>query len=340
MNLYDILACPMCKGAVVRHDHTLVCAQCQRAYPILNGIPVLLPEGSTPAPYDHALTVRTSYDPWLPRIVLQSLTADAISLEIGAGNMALSVPNIIRMDITLTPYVDVVGDAHALPFLPNTFSFVFSSAVIEHLRQPFVAAQEMHAILRNGGYVYGECSFVFPYHSHPFHYFNASYKGMEELFQAFTCIRSGVGPHQGPSFAIEALLRTYLYFLEPYNDPDVRPLKDLLQQVLAQPLRQHDLRFSQEAALQCAACIYFFGVKSPHASAVIPAALQSLHAQHPELQQRFADFFDLGIADNILAWAQTADRQRYSELAAYFDAIVPFRKDGTTEDQSPHPLYQ
>lgn len=341
MNLYDILACPTCKTAVIRQEQTLTCVQCRRTYPIVDNIPILLPEGTTPAPYDHAILVRTSYDlGWLPRVVLQSLPADAIHLEIGAGNLALSVPNIIRMDITQNPYVDVIGDAHALPFLPGTFSFIFSSAVIEHLRQPFIAAQEMYNVLRNGGYVYGECSFIFPYHGHPHHYFNASHRGMEQVFESFTSIRAGVGAHQMPSFAIEALLLTYLRFVESHTDPGMQLLKDLLRQVLAQPLRHYDARFSQDAALFCAACTYFFGVKSPQASAVIPAVLQSLYAQRPELQQRFPNLFDLGIAENILAWAPTADRQHYPMLAEYFETLVPFYKNGVVENGHLPPLHQ
>lgn len=339
MNLYDILACPHCKVAVVRQTpETLVCSQCRRTYPIINNVPVLLPDGSTAAPYDHAVPLRTNYDPWLPRVVLQSLTADAIILELGAGNITLSVPNIIRMDITLTPHVDVVGDAHALPFLPETFSFIFSSAVIEHLRQPFLAAQEMDTALRNGGYLYGECAFIFPYHGHPHHYFNASHSGMEEVFKSLTRLRVGVGPHQGPSFAIEALLTTYLFFLDPYSDAESQSLKHLLRQVLAQPLRAHDLKFSQEAALVCCACNYFFGVKAPQASVVIPAVLQSLYHQSQELQQRFPHLFDLAFPENIMAWAHTADRQQYPALAEHFDTLVPFRKDESVSNGDVHLL--
>ena len=43
--LYDILACPMCKGDVAYNkDKTaLVCKKCKIDYPIKEGIPVMLP---------------------------------------------------------------------------------------------------------------------------------------------------------------------------------------------------------------------------------------------------------------------------------------------------------
>ena len=43
--LLDILACPACKGKIeyVEADEKLVCrGECQRRYPIRNGIPVML----------------------------------------------------------------------------------------------------------------------------------------------------------------------------------------------------------------------------------------------------------------------------------------------------------
>lgn len=333
MSLYDVLACPTCKGALLRQDNTLVCPDCQRSYPIINNIPILLPDGSAPVTqYQHELQVRAGYDPWVHRVVLQSLPPDAIILEIGAGNMSFDVPNIIRMDVTLTPYVDVVGDAHALPFLPNTFAFAFSLAVVEHLRQPFVAAQEIYNALRNGGYVYNECNFVFPYHAYPHHYFNMTQQGLDEVHRPFTRLRSGVAPYQMPSFAVQALLETYLQGLGSDGDPDARQFTRLLQQVLDQPLRSYDSRFSEEAATRCAAGVYFFGIKYPQSTSdVIPAVVQSVYNQTPGLQQRFPNIFDLGTANNIMVWAQIEGRQ-------HLDAIVPFRKNETIKEHNQRAL--
>jgi hypothetical protein len=43
-DLLDILACPACKTPVTLEGEELVCAQCQRRYPIRNDIPVMLIE--------------------------------------------------------------------------------------------------------------------------------------------------------------------------------------------------------------------------------------------------------------------------------------------------------
>jgi len=44
--LLQLLACPACGGDVVLKAERVVCTQCQRKYPIKEGIPVLLVEQS------------------------------------------------------------------------------------------------------------------------------------------------------------------------------------------------------------------------------------------------------------------------------------------------------
>ncbi len=45
--LLDILACPACKSDVRLSNDRIVCVKCRRAYPIKNGIPIMLVEEST-----------------------------------------------------------------------------------------------------------------------------------------------------------------------------------------------------------------------------------------------------------------------------------------------------
>jgi len=40
--LLDILVCPVCKTPLAIEDNRLKCAQCRRAYPVRDDIPVLL----------------------------------------------------------------------------------------------------------------------------------------------------------------------------------------------------------------------------------------------------------------------------------------------------------
>ena len=328
----------MCHRRVRPRGDGLGCAQCGRTYPIVHGVPVLLPEDSDAFPLDSTLPGRNGYDPWIPRTAIESLPADAVILEIGAGNMEASRPNLIRMDVTLTPHVDVVGDAHALPFLADTLDFVFSLAVVEHLRQPWIAAEEMLRVLRPGGYVYAECSFVFPFHGHPHHYFNASHIGMRELFRRFTPVRAGVGPHQMPSFALRAFAETYRFFLEPHQDEDARRLKERLAGILGENLEEFDTRFDQETALRVAACTYFFGAKDPGANQVIPAPVLEAYGRRPDLKARFPMPLDIGADHNVLAWALSDEGLREEAIAAFRAAVVPFDKNDARPVSEPEPV--
>lgn len=47
-DLLEILACPVCrKPLVLRGEDSLKCNECQRVYPIRNGIPILLEAEAT-----------------------------------------------------------------------------------------------------------------------------------------------------------------------------------------------------------------------------------------------------------------------------------------------------
>lgn len=50
--ILDILVCPVCKGQLVleRERSELVCSPCRLAYPIRDGIPVMLPEEARALP--------------------------------------------------------------------------------------------------------------------------------------------------------------------------------------------------------------------------------------------------------------------------------------------------
>ena len=114
----------------------------------------MFPDGSIPeVRHESELLIRQSYDPWVHRVILQSLLDDQVILDIGSGNMALDDPCVIHMDVMLSPYVDIVADAHFLPFLPESIDYIFSLAVFEHLRNPFVAARSIYEVLKDGGYI-------------------------------------------------------------------------------------------------------------------------------------------------------------------------------------------
>lgn len=43
-DLQKIMACPVCKGPLVFEETRILCKKCRKAYPVKEGIPVMLPE--------------------------------------------------------------------------------------------------------------------------------------------------------------------------------------------------------------------------------------------------------------------------------------------------------
>jgi uncharacterized protein YbaR (Trm112 family) len=326
-NLFDLLACPVCKGDLSREDLSLACTHCGRKYPILDGVPILLPDPDLAnVRHEGDLLLREKYNPWIERMIMQSLADDQVVLDAGCGNMLLDDPCLIRMDIQLTPYVDIVGDLHALPFKPASLDFIFSLAVFEHLRQPFQAAEEIYAALKPGGYVYAECNFVYAYHGFPHHYFNASIHGLRRIFSRFRELRCGVAPYQMPSFALENVLNSYKMLFKASTVTELMFLA-ALNGILQFPLRYYDRKFGQDTAYRVAAGDYYVGIKQPGGEeTIIPPAVMEVYFRSPALQQRFPDPGNLAAPDNLLAWAKTEGRTQHPEIEVCFAGMTPFCK--------------
>jgi uncharacterized protein YbaR (Trm112 family)/SAM-dependent methyltransferase len=320
--MLDILACPACRATLERQGNELICTAGHR-FPIVKGVPILFPDGrGLEIKHEAPLTVRGGYDPWVHRTVMQSLTRGHIVVDIGAGNMMLDDPCIIRTDVTLTPYVDLVADAHALPFKDESVDYVLSLAVLEHLHNPFIAGQEMFRVLRRGGYVYCDTNFVFCYHGYPHHYFNSSLHGIKQVFGLFTELRTGVPPYQMPSYALENYISTYLQHFKPATPQDIEFIKTM-QGVLTYPIRKYDAQFPQDVAYRFSAGIFYLGYKRVQSGdSVIPEPILAAYRRDVALQSRFPEPNDLTRLDNLMTWAQRDGRQRDAAIAASLETYT------------------
>jgi SAM-dependent methyltransferase len=100
-----------------------------------------------------------------------------------------------RMHFVYSSDMDYVVDAHAMPFEDNSFDYVYSLAVFEHLHSRWVAAKEIFRVLKPGGKVYTLTAFMQHVHGYPHHYFNMTHMGAERIFGDFEIISSGPSPH-------------------------------------------------------------------------------------------------------------------------------------------------
>jgi uncharacterized protein YbaR (Trm112 family) len=330
-SLFDLLACPVCRGEVVldADGRQLSCRGCPQRFPVVDGVPIMLADPSRAGvSHQRQLPLRPGYSRWKERVILRSLTDAQIALDFGAGRQDLDDPCIIKMDLVFDPTLDLVGDIHALPFKADVLDFVFGGAVMEHLPRPGQAIAEMYRVLKPGGFVYADWNFLAAYHGYPHHYFNATKNGVQESFQQFTEIDCGVAPFHGPAFALRSVLGTYLDIFKPV-EPIEREFADLLHRILWHPLDEFNERIEPDDRHRVAAGVYFFGVKQPHGTEhVLPEPVVSLYHSTPALHGRFPKLLDLSVPDNVMLWAKNDGARTHPPLARYFADLQAFSKDG------------
>jgi SAM-dependent methyltransferase len=129
--------------------------------------------------------------------ILKNSRKDAKILEIGSRarsgilNRTWVVPDTMEytgLDILDGEGVDVVGDAHQLTsyFPPDTFDFIFSMNVFEHLIMPWKVALEMNHVLRKNGIIMIVTHQAFPLHDTPWDFWRYSDTAWHGLFNKYT----------------------------------------------------------------------------------------------------------------------------------------------------------
>lgn len=129
------------------------------------------------------------YSPFIESYLSQT-SEDDLVLEIGGGDRRRVMPNHLNFEYVAFELADVYGDIHSLPFKDDTFDVVHSQAVFEHVADPFSAAAELLRVTKPGGLVLTEVAFMQPLHAVPYHFFNMTLWGVEELFKGCEIIAS------------------------------------------------------------------------------------------------------------------------------------------------------
>ena len=173
------------------------------------------------------------------RQVTEDQPEGAVCLSIGGGPGRTE--GFTNVNIGSFPNVDVVADAHALPYADGSVHAVYCEAVIEHLYDPQQAVKEMLRVLKPGGMVFAATPFMQPYHGYPHHYQNFTLQGQENLFQRAGFHLLDSGPCVGP---VHAIVMSVAVFLAQYGTSGLGRFASRLWNFSSQYLYPFDKRLN------------------------------------------------------------------------------------------------
>ena len=128
---------------------------------------------------------------YLKNLVIESTKLKYPILDLGSGGRSLG-EGVISLDIHKSGTNQIIADAAALPFKANSFKFVVSTAVLEHVYDLNAALSEIFRCCSPGGKVYIEVPFLQTYHAHPQDFRRFTLKGLELIMSDYCKIDSGV----------------------------------------------------------------------------------------------------------------------------------------------------
>jgi SAM-dependent methyltransferase len=215
-SIRSILACPLCKRRLEDGSAGLRCEACSRVFErtsnSFNFMPADIAQSANIHPTDNVSSM--GYD-----AVAQDLIAqfpDGLVLDCGAGCRSDRYRNVVNFEVVDYPSTDVLGVGQMLPFADGSFDVVFSFAVLEHVRDPFLCAKELVRVLKPGGRLFGAVPFLQPYHGYPDHYYNMTTSGLANLFaDSMTIDEVGQPQSALPIYALSWILSEYAAGLPP-----------------------------------------------------------------------------------------------------------------------------
>lgn len=231
--LSKILVCPKCREEL----DFLTCKSCKKKYHELSGVPVFIDDIKEGAVAQHQ-----KGRPSLLRRVLRFLkpphhsvyfknlrtsTGEGPELEeflreygendivLNIGSLSKKIPGVFNLDIAFYPNIDIVADAHELPFKDDSLDGIVIKNVFEHLRDPGRVREELQRVVKPGGRIYAKVPFMQPFHAVPDDYQRYSINGLHEFFKDFKVLKEGISV--GPSSALAWFLQEYLAILFSFN---------------------------------------------------------------------------------------------------------------------------
>tara|TARA_B100000315_G_C14557335_1_gene578801 strand:- start:659 stop:1570 length:912 start_codon:yes stop_codon:yes gene_type:complete len=293
----DLFSCPNCKSALLKKNNNKInCKECGDTFDILFNTPVFIKNNSPVLEWynfnkDSKLSTKKDFKRLLKYIyrkikpveriwttkskrAIQNLI-EKLNPDINDNNVVLigsgfepvyrrilnPYKNIIYMGLSNRGSVDIINDICNIPLLDEKIDLVLSSSVLEHVYNPEIAVQEMHRVIKPGGYVYAEIPFMRSYHMIPIDYQRYTISGIEELFKrnGFKLVEKGIC--SGPFTAIVLFLIDFCSTLFKFNNY-LSAIIGLILSLILHPFKYLDRLFeSSNWAEVCACNFYYIGKK-------------------------------------------------------------------------------
>ena len=122
---------------------------------------------------------------------------------------------LVHLDIEYSEGVNVVADAHSLPFRRDSVDAVLAVGVLQACHDPRQAVAEAYRVLKPGGLFYVSVPFLFPYVVDPYDFYRFSDSGIRTLCSQFDEIQSGF--NRGPASSTCHVLIHFLAILFSFN---------------------------------------------------------------------------------------------------------------------------
>lgn len=163
---------------------------------------------------------------------------------------------VISFDIYASERVQVIADAHQIPFADESVDGVVVQAVLEHVLEPTQVVEEIHRVLKPGGLVYAETPFLQQVHEGAYDFTRFTESGHRYLFKKYEALDSGATKGVG-----DQALRTIDYL---FRGLFRSRLVGKIVKLACFWIQYVDRFIPEEYAVDAASGVYFLGRKSDH----------------------------------------------------------------------------
>jgi SAM-dependent methyltransferase/uncharacterized protein YbaR (Trm112 family) len=280
------LVCPSCLSTLRENKHNLTCVTCNKSYPIIKNIPILIDdeksifkiqnfENNKEAFFQpknklsaclptlsfnfvskkNFFTVKSLFsDKYVNTLIIGS-SIDGVGVSILKNDKKFQITNI---DVSFGDNIHLICDAHNIPFENEQFDLVIIQAVLEHVIDPTRVVSQVWRVLKYNGIVYSEIPFMQHLHGRQYDFRRYTMLGHALLFKDFKKIDLDIlcGPAMSFVWSIQYFLTSF------FNSTLLIKIARLFARIFF-PLKYLDIFLNNKrGAYNSASAFYFLGRKT------------------------------------------------------------------------------